>query len=153
MPGGSIVFQSFLVPTDGSELSQRAIGAAVALAAEVGARLIFFHALPDLESSIYGEAPLLRTVDPEIFETKVNERASAVLERAASVARAAGVASESACAVTDQPYEGIISAAKSHECDLILMASHGYRGVKGLLLGSQTQKVLSHSTIPVLVYR
>jgi len=83
----------------------------------------------------------------------VNDRASAVLERAEAVARGAGIASRTAVSVTDQPYEGIISAAQAHRCDLILMASHGYRGVKGLLLGSQTQKVLTHSTIPVLVYR
>jgi nucleotide-binding universal stress UspA family protein len=153
MHGGSDVFQNFLVPIDGSELSHRAVSAAVSLAAEVGARLTFFHALPDLESSIYGEASLVRTVDPEIFEKMVNERVSAVLERAEAVARGAGIASKTAVSVTDQPYEGIISAAQAHRCDLILMASHGYRGVKGLLLGSQTQKVLTHSTIPVLVYR
>jgi len=147
------VFQNFLVPTDGSELSHRAVGAAVSLAAEVGARLTLFHALPDLESSIYGEAALVRTVDPEMFEKKVGERASAVLERAEGVARDAGVPCTRALTVTDQPYEGIIAAAQAHGCDLILMASHGYRGVKGLLLGSQTQKVLTHSTIPVLVYR
>jgi nucleotide-binding universal stress UspA family protein len=153
MLGGSPVFQNFLVPTDGSELSLRAVSAAVSLAAEVGARLIFFHALPDPDSSIYGEAALVRTMDPEIFEKMVNDRASGVLERAQTVARDAGVSSERAVSVSDQAYEGIIAAAKAHGCDLILMASHGYSGVKGLLLGSQTQKVLTHSTIPVLVYR
>lgn len=147
------MFQNFLVPTDGSELSDRAVGAAVSLAAEVGARVTFFHAMPDLESSIYGEAALVRTADPEMFERTVNERASAVLERAKTVARDAGVSSARVMSVMDQPYEGIIAAAKAQGCDLILMASHGYRGVKGLLLGSQTQKVLTHSTIPVLVYR
>lgn len=147
------MFKNFLVPTDGSELSDRAVGAAVSLAAEVGARVTFFHAMPDIESSIYGEAALVRTVDPEMFEKTVHERASAVLERAESVALDAGVPCEKMHSVTDHPYEGIIAAGKVHGCDLILMASHGYRGVKGLLLGSQTQRVLTHSTIPVLVYR
>jgi nucleotide-binding universal stress UspA family protein len=76
-----------------------------------------------------------------------------ILKRAEAQAISNGVSSRSASIVSDQPYAAIIAAAEAHECDLILMASHGRRGMKGLLLGSQTQKVLTHSKIPVLVYR
>lgn len=147
------MFQNFLVPIDGSELSQQSTNAAIGLAAEVSARIVFFHALPDAESSVYGEASLVRTIDPELFDRVLNERASTLLATAQGAAQAAGVPSAGAVGVADEPYGGIIAAAEEHGCDIIVMASHGYRGVKGLLLGSQTQKVLTHSTIPVLVYR
>lgn len=147
------MFQNFLVPIDGSALSQQAVDAAIALAAEVSARITFFHALPDSESSLYGEAELVRTIDPDIFDRSVTERASTLLAGAQDAAKAAGVRCTGATAVADEPYGGIIAAAEQHGCDIIVMASHGHRGVKGLLLGSQTQKVLTHSKIPVLVYR
>jgi len=147
------VFQNFLVPIDGSELSLRAVRAAVALASEVEARVTFFHALPDGESSLYGEAALMRSIEPGAFERAVNERAAALLADAERIASEAGIVSARSHEVADRPYEGIIAAAEKLGCDLIVMASHGYRGVKGLLLGSQTQQVLAHSTIPVLVYR
>lgn len=147
------MFRHLLVPTDGSELSDEAVNQAVSFAKEVQARITFFYAVPDLESSFYGEAALMRTLDPQLLNRVIDEQATGILTRAAKAAQAVGVASESASAVSDQPYEAIIAAAMQHGCDLILMASHGRRGVKGLLLGSQTQKVLTHSKIPVLVYR
>jgi len=147
------VFRHLLVPTDGSELSDQAVRSAVSFAKEVGARITFFFATPDAEASIYGEAALLRALDQALWERAIGERAQEILTRARSTAQAAGVACEGACVVADEPYEAIIAAAQHHGCDLILMASHGRRGVKGLLLGSQTQKVLTHSKIPVLVYR
>lgn len=147
------MFRHMLVPTDGSELSDQAVTKAVSLAKETGARITFFFASPDVESSVYGEAALLRTLDPQLLAQALDVRAQEVLERARNSARKAGVASESVCRVADEPYEAIIAAAEESDCDLILMASHGRRGVKGLLLGSQTQKVLTHSKFPVLVYR
>lgn len=147
------MFRHLLVPTDGSELSEQAIGKAVSFANEAKARITFFFAVPDMESSVYGEAALVRTLDPQLLDQVLNERAREILTRAEAAAEVAGVPSISACAVAAEPYEAIIAAAARHDCDLILMASHGRRGVKGLLLGSQTQKVLTHSKIPVLVYR
>lgn len=147
------MFQHSLVPTDGSELSDQAVAKAVSLAKETGVRITFFFASPGAESSVYGEAALLRALDPQLLRQAIDARAQEVLARAQGTARAAGVTSEAVCAVSDEPYKAIIAAAEQHDCDLIVMASHGHRGIKGLLLGSQTMKVLTHSTIPVLVYR
>ncbi|AYH45075.1 universal stress protein [Azoarcus sp. DN11] len=147
------MFRHLLVPTDGSTLSAMAVKKAVAFAQETKARITFFFATPNMESSLYGEVSLMRTLEPDLVDQLVNERARDILEGAESVAKDASVPSASACGVADEPYEGILAAAAQHGCDIILMASHGRKGVKGLLLGSQTQKVLTHSTIPVLVYR
>lgn len=147
------MFRHLLVPTDGSELSAQAVSKAVAFASETKARLTFFFAVPNMDSSLYGEASLMRALDPELLDQRVNEQARSVLGGAEILAKGAGVPSASACAIADEPYEGILAAAIQHGCDMILMASHGRKGVKGLLLGSQTQKVLTHSKIPVLVYR
>lgn len=148
------MFRHILVPTDGSKLAQDAVNKAVALAAESQARLTFFFANPDIESSVYGEAALLRTLDQEMLNRAINAKAQEILKQAQGVASSAGLANTQAIYVTsDEPYSAIISAAEAQQCDLILMASHGHRGVKGLLLGSQTQKVLTHSKIPVLVFR
>lgn len=147
------MFRHLLVPTDGSDLSDRAISRAVSFAKEAQARITFFFAEPDAESSVYGEAALIRALDPQQLNQSIARQSRDVLRRAQDVAKAAGVASQTVSVAANEPYGAIIAAAEQHDCDLILMASHGHRGVKGLLLGSQTQKVLTHSKIPVLVYR
>lgn len=147
------MFNHLLVPTDGSPLSDKAVERAVSFANEAKAQLTFLFVTPDETTSIYGDAALLRTLDPQLVTNTVNQRIHTVLNKAKMVADDAGVSCQVLSAVSNEPYEAIIAAATNGGCDLILMASHGYRGVKGLLLGSQTQKVLTHSTIPVLVYR
>ena len=130
-----------------------AVSKAVAFAREMKARITFFFAVPNMESSLYGEVSLMRTLEPDLVDRLVNERGRDILQGAESVARTAGVPSASASTVADEPYEAILAAAVDHDCDMILMASHGRKGMTGILLGSQTQKVLTHSKIPVLVYR
>lgn len=130
-----------------------AVGKAVAFAREVKARITFFFAMPNMESSLYGEVSLVRTLEPDLVDQIVNERARDILQGAETLARDAGVPSASTCVIADEPYEGILAAAADHDCDVILMASHGRKGMSGILLGSQTQKVLTHTKIPVLVYR
>lgn len=147
------MFRHFFVPTDGSGLSRQAVERAVSLAKETGAKITFFHARADAEASIYGEAALLRSMNPDLFIKAVEQDAHAILAGAQEAAQAAGVPSETLAGVSDEPYKAIIANAENRGCDLILMASHGRRGMKGLLLGSQTQKVLTHTKIPVLVYR
>lgn len=147
------MFRHMLVPTDGSELSERAVAHAVSFAKEVQSRITFFYAEPNVDSSVYGETALIRALDPQQLDQLVAREAREILSRAQDMAKAAGVTSQTASAMAGDPFEAIIAAAEQHDCDLILMASHGRRGVKGLLLGSQTQKVLTHSKIPVLVYR
>lgn len=147
------MFRHILVPTDGSTPSDKAVTQAVAFARSIQARLTFFYAEPDESASLLGEGELLRTIDPEILARSIRQHVQEVLEKARAIAEAVGVPCEVAFRVSNEPFEAIIAEAGSRGCDLILMASHGYRGVKGLLLGSQTQKVLTHSKIPVLVYR
>lgn len=147
------MFKHLLVPTDGSELSQRTVQRAVAFAREVGARITFFYAKPDYPVSFYGEGALIDPTTPEKFAELAEKQAQEILVAATAEASAAGVESSSLSDTSDIPYDAIISAAQSRGCDLIFMASHGRRGISGLLLGSETHKVLTHTDIPVLVYR
>lgn len=147
------MFRNILVPTDGSELSSGTVRRAVAFAREAGAQIVFFYAQPDFPMPIYGEGALIDPTTPEQFAQAAAREAEAILSQATSVAEAAGVTAVTDTAVNEIPYEAIIDAANRHGCDLIFMASHGRRGLASLLLGSETQKVLTHSKVPVLVYR
>ncbi|MGI9133485.1 MAG: universal stress protein [Rhodoferax sp.] len=147
------MFNHILLPIDGSDLSDQALEKALERIKGGDIRLTVLYVKPNSESSIYGETALLRSMDPALLERVVEGHAKSVLDRVAGRAQAAGVAVELATVVADEPYEGIIAAAAAHDCDLILMASHGYRGIKGMVLGSQTHKVLVNSRLPVLVYR
>ncbi|MBS0371879.1 MAG: universal stress protein [Proteobacteria bacterium] len=147
------MFKNILVPTDGSELSDSTVARAISFAKEAGARLTFFYAQPDFPMPIYGEGALIDPTTPEQFSRAAAAEAEAILSRARASAEDAGVESSSDTLVSEVPYEAIIEAAERNGCDLIFMASHGRRGLSGLLLGSETQKVLTHSKVPVLVYR
>jgi nucleotide-binding universal stress UspA family protein len=103
--------------------------------------------------AFYGEGALIDPTTPEKFAEMADKQAQEILAAAQKQATAAGVSCAVAAATSDMPYEAIINAATSNGCDLIFMASHGRRGLSGLLLGSETQKVLTHSKVPVLVYR
>ncbi len=147
------MFKHILVPTDGSELSTETVKRALSFAKEAGARVTFFFAKPDYPVAFYGEGALIDPTTPEKFSSMADQQANDILSRCEAVAKDAGVSCTSTSLVSDLPYEAIIAAAESAGCDLIFMASHGRRGISGLLLGSETQKVLTHTTIPVLVYR
>lgn len=147
------MFKHILVPIDGSPLSNQTVARAVAFAKETLARLTFFYAKPDYPVSFYGEGAIMDPTSPEKFAEMANKQAQEILGAAARAAAAAGVECETASVVSDVAYEAIIAEAGARGCDLIFMASHGRRGISALLLGSETQKVLTHSTIPVLVYR
>lgn len=147
------MFKHLLVPTDGSLLSDAAVGRAVAFAKEAGARVTFFYAQPDFPMPIYGEGALIDPTTPEQFAKSAEQEARKILDKAKVAADDVGVVADIDTAVNEVPYEAIIDAADRHGCDLIFMASHGRRGIAGLLLGSETQKVLTHSKIPVLIYR
>ncbi|HZV55835.1 MAG TPA: universal stress protein [Rhodocyclaceae bacterium] len=147
------MFKHILVPTDGSQLSSETAKRAVAFAQEVGAKITFFFAKPDYPVAFYGEGALIDPTTPEKFAEMADRQAQEILTRAQALARDAGVTSSGVASVSDVPYQAIIDAASDAGCDLIFMASHGRRGITGLLLGSETQKVLTHSMIPVLVYR
>lgn len=147
------MFKHILVPTDGSQLSSDTANRAIAFARETGAKVTFFFAKPDYPVAFYGEGALIDPTTPDKFAEMAEQQAKEILTANESAAKAAGVVSEGVSAVSDIPYEAIIAAAEQAGADLIFMASHGRRGISGLLLGSETQKVLTHSKIPVLVYR
>ena len=145
------MYRHLLVPVDGSDLSIETVGRAVEFARSIGARVTFFHAQPDHASSLFGDAEVVRLTSPADFAYAFEGRARELLAKAESAARAMGVPCESRSAVSDTPYLAIIAAARAAGCDLIFMASHGRRSPLGMMLGSQTLKVLVHAGIPVLV--
>lgn len=145
------MYKHILLPTDGSDLSLQAIERGVALAKVMGARVTGFHAAAPFHVFAYDALQLESTRDEYLRVSA--EQAANLLGTIEGAARAAGVPCESVSTVSEHPYEDILKTAAERGCDLIVMASHGRRGVKGLLLGSETQKVLTHGDIPVLVYR
>ncbi len=147
------MFKHILVPTDGSQLSSDTVRRAVSFARDAGAKVLFFFAKPGYPVAFYGEGALIDPTTPEKFAEMAEQQSKEILGKAAALAAEAGVPSSSRSSTSDIPYVAIIEAAQDAGCDLIFMASHGRRGISGLLLGSETQKVLTHSTIPVLVYR
>jgi len=144
------MFKRILVPTDGSELTAKATSTAIGLARTLGAEVF---ALSVKEPFPYSAISEMQPVPPQEFfdaqERIANERVAAVREACS----AAGLACIAHTVEAVHPWEAIIEHAKTHACDLIVMSSHGRRGVTALLLGSETQKVLTHSSIPVLVVR
>jgi nucleotide-binding universal stress UspA family protein len=147
------MFKHILVPTDGSELSRQTAQRAVSFAKETGASVTVFFAKPEYPITYYGEGALIDPTTPEKFAALMDEQANTYLNDIAKLCADAGVACKTASSTSDVPYEAIIAAAESAGCDLIFMASHGRRGISAMLLGSETNKVLTHSKIPVLVYR
>ena len=147
------MFKHILVPADGSDLSKATARRAVSFAKEAGARITAFFAKPEYPVSYYGEGALIDPTTPEKFDELAEQQAQQVLDFVVDLGREAGVPVEKLSLTSDIPYEAIIDAATQAGCDLIFMASHGRRGISALLLGSETHKVLTHSTIPVLVYR
>jgi len=143
------MYRHLLVPIDDSALSAETVQQAVKLAQTLGAKVTFFHAQADFGSTSTGA--LERVMAPGAFNEHVAGEARALLAKAEVVARAAQVAHDAVAITSDRPAEAILHAAEARGCDLIFMASHGRRGIRGLVLGSQTQKVLAQSTLPVLV--
>jgi len=147
------MFKHFLVPTDGSDLSKRAAAAAVEQARATGARLTVLHAMPPATPLVFGELLPVAYMPPDEHERLVNKAADIYLADIEAQAQAAGVECHTVKVTSDFPAEAIIDAAKQRQCDVIWMASHGRRGMAAVLLGSETQKVLAHAELPVVVFR
>lgn len=145
------MYKKILVPTDGSHASGRAILAAVQLARSTGAAMVAMTVLPSFPAITAN--PEMLELNRQEYDTASKAHGQRLLDDVVAEARSVGVACTTVLAIADHPHAAIVSAASEHHCDLIVMASHGRAGIKGLLLGSETQKVLVHSTIPVLVYR
>ena len=147
------MFKHILIPTDGSAVAAKAIKAGVALAKEMGATVTGYYAIEPAPTHIYGEGYLADRKIVEELERRAREVAQRAVDQISAAAKEAGVSSETVVESAVLPYKGIVEAAQKSNCDAIFMASHGHRGLSGLLLGSVTQKVLTHSKTPVLVFR
>jgi nucleotide-binding universal stress UspA family protein len=148
------MFKHILLPTDGSKLSDRAVQRGIELAKAVGARVTAVHVIPEFRMMADESFALPTSGDlKRRYEKEAKSRAEKMLNKIGDIAATSGVTFEGLCITGDVPYEHIIETAKKRKCDLIMMASHGRRGLSGLLLGSETAKVLTHSKTPVLVVR
>ena len=145
------MFKHILLPTDGSELSEKAVDEGIRLAKRLGAKVTGVCIIPEQHPFFY-ESEIPAEALTQIAK-KSKEAATVYLAVIQKKAGETGVACEVGYEVNDNIYEAIIRVAKQKDCDLIMMASHGRRGVKAFIIGSETQKVLTHSKIPVLVYR
>jgi nucleotide-binding universal stress UspA family protein len=145
------MFKHILIPTDGTDLSRKAVIYGAQLAKSVGARITAISVSEPYHVASMDAVLVAET--PEEHESQTSRTAERALEQVRMAAEAAGVSVETLREVNDQPYRAIIDCANACGCDLVVMASHGRRGVAALLVGSETTKVLTHSTIPVLVYR
>ncbi len=150
-PAPQPIYRRILLPTDGSEASRRAILAGVDFARDIGADVVGLTATPAFRV-VSADLGMIEDT-PDQYAAASRERAQVLLAEVERAAREAGVPCRLEQVVSDHPYEAIIGTARRLGCDLIVMASHGRRGLQGLLLGSETQKVLVHSAIPVLVHR
>jgi nucleotide-binding universal stress UspA family protein/hemerythrin-like domain-containing protein len=143
------MYRHLLVPLDGSRLATELVTQSVRLAGSLDARITFFHAREDYGSG--GMAALERVMWPSLPDDGAGGDAHAVLAKAAVVAREAGVPHETLTVASGRPHEAILQAAEARGCDLIVIASHGRRGLRGLVMGSQTQNLLQRANLPVLV--
>jgi nucleotide-binding universal stress UspA family protein len=144
------MFNRILVPTDGSDITHKAVATAIKLAKSVNARL---YTLSVKEPFPYSAISEMQPTPPQEFFDAQERIAAARVKEVRDIAEASGLQCDAQTVEALHPWEAVIDHAKRNECDLIVMASHGRRGVTALLLGSETQKVLTHTNIPVLVVR
>ena len=145
------MFRHLLVPTDGSPLSAKAAQAAVNFAKEVGARLTALSVAEPFPYSALSESAFLP--DQVRFEKQMQDHARRYVDDVAELAAASGVPCDTRVALSFSPYEEIVRTAEELGCDAVFMASHGRKGLNRLFVGSETQKVLAHTTLPVMVFR
>jgi nucleotide-binding universal stress UspA family protein len=144
------MYQRILVPTDGSDISTKAIQTAIGIAKLTGASL---YAISVKEPFPYSAISEMQPVPPQEFYDAQERIAAARVKDVVDAATAAGIACQSHTVEALHPWEAMLDHAKTQGCDLVVMASHGRRGLAALLLGSETQRVLIHSTLPVLIVK
>ncbi|MDH5204498.1 MAG: universal stress protein [Hylemonella sp.] len=147
------MYKRILVATDGTTLSKKAVASAISMAQLTGAEMVVLKVVPRYPQSYFEGGVALAANDIQRIEKQWAEQAQSIVDAVAKSAKAKGVTTKAVTAKSDLVSEAIIATAKKQKCDLIVMASHGRRGIKRLLLGSETQLVLTHSHIPVLVLR
>jgi nucleotide-binding universal stress UspA family protein len=147
------MYDKILVATDGSNLSKKAVTSAISLAALTGASLVALKVVPRYPQSYFEGGLALQAFEIERIEKQWADEGQAVVDEVKRLAELQGVKTRPVTIKSDIVSDAVIATAKKNKCDLIVMASHGRRGVKRLLLGSETNQVLTHSHIPVLVLR
>ena len=147
------MYARILVATDGSTLSKKAVNSSIALAALCGAELIAIKVVPRYPQSYFEGSIPLSVEDVKRVEKQWAEDGQAVVDAVKKTAATKGVSVKAVTVKSDLVSDALISAATKYKADLIVMASHGRKGIKRLLLGSETQHVLTHSHVPVLVLR
>lgn len=148
------MFKHILITTDGSRLAAKGVKAGVKLAKALGAKVSGVFVIPPYSPPMYGEAVVyVPGVSPRDYKRITEKAARKALAAIEADARAAGVPCSIQFLVADRPWQGILRAARARKCDALAMASHGRGGLGGLLLGSETMRVLAHSKLPVLVIR
>jgi nucleotide-binding universal stress UspA family protein len=147
------MYKHLLVATDGSKHSDKAVAHAIALARKLGSRITAFYAAPGYPEPIYTEGIVYSQMPPADYEAAVARDAERMLRKVEKRAATAGVPCRTQHAMSSIPWDAILAAAKKSKCDAIVMGSHGRGGLAALLLGSETQRVLAHSKLPVIVVR
>ena len=147
------MYKRILVATDGSTLSKKAVSSAIELAAATGAELVALKVVPRYPMSYFEGGLAVQASEVARIEKQWADNAQAIVDAVQKAAAARAVKAKALTVKSNLVSDAVIAAAKKHKCDLIVMASHGHRGIKRLLLGSETQLVLTHSHIPVLVLR
>jgi nucleotide-binding universal stress UspA family protein len=148
------MYKHILVATDGSKLAAKGVKSGMRLAKSLGAKITAVYVIPPYVPPVYGEAAIyIPEVTPKRYKELTEKEAKKALAVAEIEAQTAGVACKTVSLTADQAWQGIVRSASSKKCDLIVMASHGRGGLTGLILGSETTKVLAHSKVPVLVCR
>jgi nucleotide-binding universal stress UspA family protein len=145
------MYTNILIATDGSELAGNAVQHGIALAMRIGAKVTVITVSPPFHVFTTDTQMIEDTAAQ--YQARMQQRAEKILGAVAHLAQAAGVACETVHVEHEHPYQAIIDTAASRGCDLIVMASHGRRGISAIVLGSETVKVLTHSKIPILVHR
>ncbi len=143
------MFKNILIPTDGSDLAEKAVKAGIAFAREIQAKATVLTVTEPFHVFTLKTQAVEDT--PEEYRKHMHEHALETLSAAANTAKAAGVACETVEVENEHPYQAIVDTAKNRGCDLIMMATHGRRGMSAIVYGSETAKVLTHSDVPVLV--
>jgi len=144
------MYTNILIATDGSELAGNAVQHGIALAMRIGAKVTVITVSPPFHVFTTDTQMIEDTAAQ--YQARMQQRAEKILGAVAHLSQAAGVACETVHVEHEHPYQAIIDTAASRGCDLIVIASHGRRGISAIVLGSETVKVLTHSKIPVLVH-
>jgi nucleotide-binding universal stress UspA family protein len=147
------LYKHILIPTDGSDVAEKAVAAGIEFARESDARVTLFTAVPEYQTPTECQVRSGKLVSFADFDRESEKKANAMLASATRAARAARLDFDTDFVQSDHPWQAIIDAAKRRGCDAIFMGSHGHKGLAAVWHSSQTREVLTHSTVPTLVYR